>query len=66
MLLLLIVGIWIGALLLVAALCAAARRGEADLPDAARARQAAGNERREETAPLPATEVAEPAVRIAA
>jgi len=66
MLLLLIVGVWIAALLLVAALCTAARRGEADVLHAARERQAAAQERPAETAPLPAAELAEPAVRIAA
>ncbi len=66
MLLLLIVGVWIAALLLVAALCAAARRGEADVLHAARARHSAAQARPAETTPPAAAELAEPAVRIAA
>jgi hypothetical protein len=66
MLLLLIVGVWIAALLLVAALCAAAHRGDAGVPHAALARAAATHERPAEKAPLPAAELAEPAIRIAA
>ena len=66
MLLLLIVGIWIAALLLVVALCAAARRGEAGVLHAAPAPQGEAHERPAETAPVPAAEIARPAVRIAA
>jgi hypothetical protein len=66
MLLLMIVGVWLAALLLVAALCAAAHRGEADVLDAARERRAASREQADGSSPLPAAELPAPAVRIAA